>query len=746
VKKLFFAVFVVAVMIAIPITGVQASPNGSRGFDCSSCHPGTPNQNPPPEANAGVDQTVRAGTVVTLDGSNSTDPNGTIASYIWKQTAGTAVTLSNPAVARPTFTAPSTGASGASITFELTVADAAGLTAKDTCIVNVTPGNRTPTANAGPDQSAVAGSTVTLTGSNSTDIDGTIASYAWTQTSGPAITLSNPAAARPTFTAPSGGTSGASLTFQLTVKDDGGLAASDTCVVNVNAAIPANKLPVANAGPDQSAVAGSTATLVGSNSTDSDGTIVSYAWKQTAGTTVTLSNPAVASPTFTAPSAGTGGTSLTFQLAVKDNGGLTATDTSVVNITAPTPVNEPPVANAGPDQSAMASSTVTLNGSNSTDSDGTIASYAWKQTAGTTVTLSNPAVASPTFTAPSAGTGGTSLTFQLTVTDNGRLTATDTCVVNITAATPVNDPPVANAGPDQSAVASSTVTLNGSNSTDSDGTIASYAWKQTAGPAVALSNASAATATFTAPPASAGATSLNFQLTVTDDGKLTATDACIVNISTAAPVSKPPVANAGPDQVVDSGGMVTLDGYNSTDSDDRIVSYLWKQTYGPAVTLQNAAAMTTIFAAPDGAESGTSLTFQLIVTDAGGHQSSDTCIININPSGGSLVNLPPVADAGPDQRVRRGARVTLDGSNSSDTDDGIVSYRWRQISGRPVTLSDSAAEAPTFRAPSDGRSGKSFGFRLTVTDEGGLRSADTCVVRIGERSSSDDEHDRDGDD
>ena len=646
-KNLVFAVFVVAVMIATPITGVQASPNGSRGFDCSSCHPGTPNQNPPPTANAGVDQTVRAGTVVTLDGSNSTDPNGTIASYIWKQTAGTAVTLSNTAVARPTFTAPSAGASGASITFELTVADAAGLTAKDTCIVNVTPGNRTPTANAGPDQSAVAGSTVTLTGSNSTDSDGTIASYAWTQTSGPAITLSNPAVARPTFTAPSGGTSGASLTFQLTVKDDGGLAATDTCVVNINAAIPANKLPVANAGPDQSAVAGSTATLVGSNSTDSDGTIVSYAWKQTAGTTVTLSNPAVASPTFTAPS---------------------------------------------------------------------------------------------------VGTSGTSLTFQLTVTDDGKLAATDTCVVNITAATPVNEPPVANAGPDQSAVASSTVTLNGSNSTDSDGTIASYAWKQTAGPAVTLSNASAATATFTAPPASAGATSLNFQLTVTDDGKLTATDACIVNISTAAPVSKPPVANAGPDQVVDSGDMVTLDGYNSTDSDDRIVSYLWKQTDGPAVTLQNAAAMTTIFAAPDGAESGTSLTFQLTVTDAGGHQSSDTCIININPSGGPIVNLPPVADAGPDQRVRRGARVTLDGSNSSDTDDGIVSYRWRQISGRPVTLSDSAAEAPTFRAPSDGRSGKSFGFRLTVTDEGGLRSADTCVVRIGERSSSDDEHDRDSDD
>ena len=90
-RKFFFAIFILAVMIATPNAGVQASPNGSRGFDCSSCHPGTPDQNPPPRANAGVDQTVRAGAVVTLDGSNSTDPNGSIASYAWTRTAGPAV-------------------------------------------------------------------------------------------------------------------------------------------------------------------------------------------------------------------------------------------------------------------------------------------------------------------------------------------------------------------------------------------------------------------------------------------------------------------------------------------------------------------------------------------------------------------------------------------------------------------------------------------------------------------------------
>lgn len=85
--------------------------------------------------------------------------------------------------------------------------------------------------------------------------------------------------------------------------------------------------------------------------------------------------------------------------------------------------NADPIANAGADQTVRATSTVTLNGTASADPDGTIASYAWTQTGGTTVALSSASVASPTFTAP---TGGGTLTFSLTVTDNAGATATDT--------------------------------------------------------------------------------------------------------------------------------------------------------------------------------------------------------------------------------------------------------------------------------------------------------------------------------
>ena len=84
---------------------------------------------------------------------------------------------------------------------------------------------------------------------------------------------------------------------------------------------------------------------------------------------------------------------------------------------------------------------VTLNGSNSTDPDGSIASYQWSQTAGTPVTLSDATSAMPSFTAPDVNENGETLGFLLTVTDNGGLQATDPCIVNVSW---VYDPPTLN--------------------------------------------------------------------------------------------------------------------------------------------------------------------------------------------------------------------------------------------------------------------------------------------------------------
>ncbi|KXI27250.1 PKD domain-containing protein [Paraglaciecola hydrolytica] len=187
---------------------------------------------------------------------------------------------------------------------------------------------------------------------------------------------------------------------------------------------PTNQAPTANAGVDQTVNEQSSVTLTASGSSDSDGSIASYVWSQTSGEAVTLSNAAVASPTFTSPTLIAAAT-LTFQLAVTDNDGATASDSVSISVQ---PVNAPPIASAGNEQTIDEQTTVTLSAAASSDNDGNIASYMWMQTAGTAVTLSDAATVSPSFTAPDID-AVTTLSFDVTVTDNEGGTASAT--VNI---------------------------------------------------------------------------------------------------------------------------------------------------------------------------------------------------------------------------------------------------------------------------------------------------------------------------
>jgi lysophospholipase L1-like esterase len=186
--------------------------------------------------------------------------------------------------------------------------------------------NMPPSADAGLDQTVEEQLFVSLTGSGSTDSDGTITNYLWSQLIGPATTLNNADRATAAFTAPTL-TEEAVLIFRLTVMDNDGDSASDEVTVTVK---PANSLPRAHAGFDQFVIGQTLVTLSGSGS-DTDGPAVSYVWTQVEGTAVIVSNANTATAAFTAPSKTD---LLTFRLTVIDNEGASASDDVTISVAA----------------------------------------------------------------------------------------------------------------------------------------------------------------------------------------------------------------------------------------------------------------------------------------------------------------------------------------------------------------------------------------------------------------------------
>ncbi len=304
---------------AVTATDLQGS---ESGYSNEVSTVSEPNQSP--IADAGPDQVVDEGVTITLSGLNSTDPDGEIVSYHWEQSIGDPVVLSDPWVPETSFPSPDVSMDGESLSFQLTVIDDYGSESSDTCIVNVVWVNDPPVAEAGSDQTVLGGEEVVLDASMSSDPDDGIATYLWEQTGGPSVSLSGVDSIQAFFIAPDVGDSGEALTFTLTVTDNGGLKAVDTCVVNVEGWI--NLPPIADAGPDQEVYEQDTVTLDGSGSTDPDDGISSYLWTQTAGTPVTLSDTLAMTPTFIAPLAETDGEVLGFELTITDQGGLKSTD------------------------------------------------------------------------------------------------------------------------------------------------------------------------------------------------------------------------------------------------------------------------------------------------------------------------------------------------------------------------------------------------------------------------------------
>ncbi len=282
------------------------------------------------------------------------------------------------------------------------------------------------------------------------------------------------------------------------------------------------------------------------------------------------------------------------------------------------------VADAGGDQEVEAFTAVLLDGTGSASNAGRPITFRWAQTAGPTVALSRSDTNLAAFSAPNLGQD-TTLTFELTV-DDGVLAATDTVDVRVLAGS--FTALVADAGMDRTVAPGEVVRLDASASRG-EGTL-SYTWAQLDGPEITLLDADGVVAVFVAPELDAEATA-RFQVQVEDDVS-SAVDAVQITIGAAGAI----VADAGADQSVEGGQIVTLDGSGSSGA----TAFLWEQVSGTAAEIGSGAGERLVFVAPDVDEA---LVFRLTASN-GARAATDE--VTITAMKAPVGELPEVDDSG----------------------------------------------------------------------------------------------------
>ena len=653
-----------------------------------------------PTADAGVDQTVRVGETVRLTGAASSDPDGDTLTYTWvlqTRPAGSTAALTGAATINPSFVADKPG----NYTLALVVGD--GQTSSGADTVTISTANSAPVANAGPDQSARVGDTVTLDGRGSNDVDGDTLSYAWrivSRPAGSAATLDNPAAVQPRITIDAAG----SYELELIVNDGTTASAADRIVVST-----LNSAPVARPGNNQAVSLGATVQLNGSASSDVDGDSLTYAWSLTtrpAGSSATLSAPTSVNPSFLADRPGT----YVAQLIVND-GSLSSSPASVTITTD----NAAPTANAGADQTVPLAALVQLSGAASSDPEGQPLSYAWSLSSrptGSTATLDNPTAANPRFTADKPG----SYVAQLIVSDGTLASAPDTVVIST-----LNSRPVADAGAPQAVDTGSTVQLDGSGSRDADGDTLSYAWSFTtrpAGSAAAINPANAQRPSFVADLPGTYVAQL-----IVSDGTL-ASVPTTVTITVTTP-NRPPVAVAGATPTsVNVGSPVALSAAGSSDPDGNPISYAWaiaSRPVGSLASISNPTAATAGFV-PDVAGA---YTVQLTVSDG---SLSATALAGFSAVGGNAA--PQFTTVAPTVATVNAPYVYAAGATDADAGDTLS---FSLVSG-PAGMSVNPATGLVTWTPTVVQTGARSA-TLRVADNRGASSTQTFTVTVGNVST-----------
>lgn len=498
--------------------------------------------------------------------------------------------------------------------------------------------------------SSVSGSATGFDGRGSADSDGTIAAYAWDFGDG-----STGTGDRPTHTYAAPGT----YQVTLTVTDD----RAGTGTVTQPVTIAPNQAPVAafTVGVDDLTLA-----VDGGTSADPDGTIAAYAWDfgdGSTGTGTTAAHAYAAAGTYQV------------RLTVTDNTGGTNALTQPVTVTDPPP-NQAPTADFTSSPTDLA---VAVDGTASSDPDGTIAAYAWDFGDGST---GSGMTASRTYAA--AGT----YTVTLTVTDDNGVTAQTTRSVTVTA------PAVPNQVPTAAFTAAPTdlnVAFDGSTSSDPDGSIAAYAWEFGDG-----STGTGATPAHTY----AKAGSYPVKLTVTDDKGATASATSPVTVSAAPPANQAPVAAFTTSA---TNLVASFDGSTSNDPDGTIAAYSWD--FGDGATGTGTKPAHTYV-------KGGTYQVKLTVTDNGGAGTSTTKPVTVAPN-----KAPTAAFTSSVNNLA----ASFNAGTSKDTDGSIAAYTWNFGDG---TTGTGAKPAHTYAKAG------TYQVKLTVKDNQGATGTVTNPVTV----------------
>ena len=620
--------------------------------------------NQKPVAVAGSDQVVKSGSTVTLNGGNSYDPDGHSITYLWTPPDG--MLLSSNLKEQITFTAPFV-TTDSILVFKLVVCDGIDDSEPSYVKIRVTQPkpNRRPVANAGPDRTVYEGTLVNLDGSYSSDPDDDELTFFWTAPEG--IDLSSVAEEKPTFAAPEVLTS-ISFKFILVVNDGVFDSEPDTVVIVVNPIeelgcpadakndfIPNSVAPGLRVGqsftPIHSGMLEKIELTVWPDERNcylilrewvSDDYNQAFSGSELSRSVFAMNKPLVTDwqkmSTFKFPNHPVleggkkyvieviDGTSYVVVPGTYSGGKAYETSNHFLDLDMRfiiylCPDNYSPIANAGLNQIVNEGTTVTLDGRGSSDPDGDTLSFRWSAPVG--IQLSSTSVAKPTFTAPEVKNDST-LLFTLVVND-GKVDSNPSQVA-ITIKN-VNKPPVANAGLSQIVNERTTVTLDGSGSSDPDGDALTYLWSSPSG--IVLSSASVAKPTFTAPEVKNDSI-ITFTLVV-NDGKVDSNPSQVA--ITIKNVNKLPVANAGPNQIVNEGTTVTLDGSGSSDPDGNALSYHWSAPAG--IVLSSASVAKPTFTAPE-VKNDSTITFTLMVNDGKVYSQPSSVTITV-------LNVPKVS-------------------------------------------------------------------------------------------------------